>query len=1341
MRTRFILLGSLLSCIVMAGCELNQPPECLTGMTQCEVKRLMGSAIYSVCDEDGNWQPLKSCYDCKGNECIGGLEANIECETDGETKCYDTGTISIQFTCKKHQWNPSICSSYGCEENHCKDDVKQCQDDTPSSCASIDSLNVVVVSSCENNKMQARYCPQGSVCNDEGNDCNLDNPIISCKEISGEECSEDELISTWSKGICINGTCEVAGCNDGYTMYGGNCKPSTICCGQSCENCMESNMICSSSDIMTGKCIPDCSDGQVECDGACIDPKTSNKYCNADKDCKKFTTCDSDRVCSDGVCVCSPTDECDNACFDLSISLNHCGDCQTDCTQTEGWADGSCISGLCNASECEPGYTLKTKTINLSEVPYCANISTIDACGIAETKCTEITGWKSGTCTDGNCVPTECIEGYHPYDSICEHHDDNNCGSHGLACTGSSVTNAMTTECNTQTGECIATHCEAGYHVYEGRCEKDDNTNCGEHGNICQTDNITGSTQVSCDTGNCLATECNTNYLLDNGTCKDKNCDDGTIKCFTENNIGKRYKCSNNNWVPQDKCPNNYSCKEDNTCGDCTDGEKTCDDKSTHGEVSICRYGQWETADICTTSCNLTKDNCGECNNGATQCNNNGKIGYISNCNNGTWSTQAPCTDSHTCKSDTACGDCQNDAKQCSGKKIQICTNGSWTDSTTCQNPTNGTATCKNGSCNYTCNSDYTYNGKKCCANVENGTIKVNNSSTCSFDCDSGFCKDTTNGRCLDSQTDMNNCGTCGIQCNISKVPYSSAVNCINGSCKATACDNNHVLSNGECIDKNCTENEIKCENDSDLVGKIYKCINNNWVVQSSTTCTGSCKSDNKSCGTCINNNTSCSNDSSDVGQKKTCKNGVWGSESPCNNKSSCNGSTCGNCHNGNKQCKSNTQTRVCNGGKWVNDATCTPPDHATATCSDGICGFDCSDDLVSNGVMCCKNIDHGKLIENSKKCEFTCDTNYFICSEQCMSIKNDDKNNCGSCGNKCDDNVSNALETTCAAGVCKATKCQDGYKLKNGECIKRDCKVGDKRCSNIGTTGYIYVCTEDDIWAQTNQCENNNSCNADATDCGKCINNVTLCTQDSKEIGYVQTCENGEWSDKKSCETNSCNPDNTNCGECKNGNTQCINVSNIGQKQQCTDGKWKTISTCNKVSCNKGGECGNCLNGNQQCVNNSSNIGQIQVCKIGAWITDKTCTNASCLKTVECGKCINGSSTCLNETQIQYCESGTYNEPITCTTTNGNAECSMEQNVCKIKNCGYYYYEYNNHCIRKYKNCGTKGYCSDNNCTTDCIKNYISCNNKSVYCATDKECNDTQFGTTVHCFRVLQQL
>lgn len=97
-------------------------------------------------------------------------------------------------------------------------------------------------------------------------------------------------------------------CDDGELACEGECiDPSSdveYCgAGGACEG-DEAGELCEEGEIcVDGGCELDCPESEVACDGSCVDPLTSDDYCGADSACEDFSACSAREQCIAGGCA------------------------------------------------------------------------------------------------------------------------------------------------------------------------------------------------------------------------------------------------------------------------------------------------------------------------------------------------------------------------------------------------------------------------------------------------------------------------------------------------------------------------------------------------------------------------------------------------------------------------------------------------------------------------------------------------------------------------------------------------------------------------------------------------------------------------------------------------------------------------------------------------------------------------------------------------------------------------------------------------------------------------------------------------------------------------------
>jgi hypothetical protein len=547
-------------------------------------------------------------------------------------------------------------------------------------------------------------------------------------------------------------------------------------------------------------------------------------------------------------------------------------------------------------------------------------------------------------------------------------------------------------------------------------------------------------------------------------------------------------------------------------------------------------------------------------------------------------------------------------------------------------------------------------------------------------------CKSPCDNNCVDLNTDNNNCGECGKIC-------PNGQTCSNRECR---CPENSVLFNGTCVNNNsqyqtcgtdtvdtftnkdhCGSCENKCHNTQECVNGNCQCpIGSVWYSADGT---------NYSCVDNSNNNfiefdgkyydttndkEKCGKEGNKCRDDQICKDGLCICSDA--NTAECNGA-CINYKNDSKNC--GDCNKICPNGQICNEGKCQCPIGSVWYSADGT-NYSCVDNSNNNFIeFDGKYYDTSNDKENcgtyGNKCRsdqickdglcICSDANTAECNGTCINTKDDSKN-CGACNNICPD------IQTCTEGKCicpvgtvwyrssgEDHKCVDNSsgRYKDFDGIYYDTLTSSERCGSTGVR-----CRSSDqhcidgncvcIVSNTTDC--NGTCidlNTDNNNCGGCGNKVpdnTTC-QGGKPIGTYQFvyCPKEPWPSSNYTVSDTSN-DTSNCGEC--GKTCGENELCSGKKCYCPFGFTICDGKCVKIDTDD--RCGSCSN---KCTNG-------MVCKTtkqegkgregNTFVitkTDCSCPDGNNLNSrYNCGTCgnqCNSDQTCVGGKCI--CKNGTY--------------------------------------------------------------------------------------------------
>jgi hypothetical protein len=213
----------------------------------------------------------------------------------------------------------------------------------------------------------------------------------------GNKCAANEIcrggkcgcgpLSEHCDGVCTNVQSDPKNCGT---------------CGNKCVTCQ----MC-----LAGACTTDCPIGKDCCGtSGCVDTQTNPAHCGG-----CGITCDPDASCEDGKCVCSsgarasgtcecPNGEmpCNGACVDTQTNPDHCGECDTKCTPCTECRGGACQPVDCGdpCSECRDGACAPKECDACEACQGGECVRDPNCCPETCTPCNE--------CRDGSCQPVDC---------------------------------------------------------------------------------------------------------------------------------------------------------------------------------------------------------------------------------------------------------------------------------------------------------------------------------------------------------------------------------------------------------------------------------------------------------------------------------------------------------------------------------------------------------------------------------------------------------------------------------------------------------------------------------------------------------------------------------------------------------------------------------------------------------------------------------------------------------------------------------------------------------------------------------------------------------------------
>ncbi|MFH2009062.1 MAG: MopE-related protein [bacterium] len=526
---------------------------------------------------------------------------------------------------------------------------------------------------------------------------------------------------------------------------------------------------------------------------------------------------------------------------------------------------------------------------------------------------------------------------------------------------------------------------------------------------------------------------------------------------------------------------------------------------------------------------------------------------------------------------------------------------------------------CSGGVCQYSCQANFydlngdlalggAGNGCEYGCTVSNGGIEAcdNQDNDCDGVVDEGFNK----------QTDVNNCGSCGVVCTAQAGANSVVTGCANGVCQFACAagfvdlnGNVSLGSNGDGCEYGCTPSNggvEACDNiDNDCDGVTDEAPGGGPMIQACY----SGPAGTQGVGPC-------------VGGNQTCTGGAWG---VCQGQVTPQAEVCDNVDN---DCDGATDEA--GGGGPLTQACYTGP---AGTLGVGLCVGGTQSCAAGAWGACA-----GQVIPQLE----TCDGQDNDCDNQTDEDFNTavDINNCGSCGYSCAAHTgANSQTTGCAGGACLFV-CQSNFYDLNGDIALGNGGNGCEYGCTL-TNGGVEACGDGVDNDCDGQIDEGFNFNTDPANCGSCGNSCAAHTP----FGATSTgCSGGAC--QYSCQANfyDLNGDLA-LGDAGNGCEYGCTVSNGG------------IEACD----NQDNDCDGTVDegfNKQTDLNNCGSCGYVCSAHRGAASTATGCANGVCQFA-----CVAGAVDLNGDVSLgsagNGCEYG-------CTITNGGIEiCDGQDNDC----------------------------------------------------------------------------
>jgi hypothetical protein len=651
--------------------------------------------------------------------------------------------------------------------------------------------------------------------------------------------------------VCTGGSCQLS-CQMGLVNCGGTCvdpQTSRGFCGAT-TGCGVGGMgsagaACSAGQVCSaGTGALSCQAGLINCNGTCVDPKSSRLYCGATGACgagggSAGTACTLGQVCSSGTCALSCQAglvNCGGTCIDPQTSRQFCGAVGACGTSGSGSAGTACTAGkICSGGACQ--LSCQSGLINcggtcIDPQTSRSNCGATAGCGVlgmgsAGMACSAGQVCSAGTCQlscqsglvncGGTCVDPQTSRSYCGASGAC---GSGGSGSAGSACGAGQVCSG---------GSC-ALSCQSGLVDCGGTCidPQTSRAYCGATGNC-----------TSVGAGNSAGAVCAAGQICASGTCV-TSCPSGSLNCGGT--------CIN-------PSTDNGHC---GASGDCTNVGMGNSAGTACGAGQVCSGG------TCGLTCQSGLINCGgTCVDPQTSRSNCGATGDCTSTGAGN-SAGAACSPGEICTAGSCVLSCQSGLIACSSTCVSTASNPAHCGG--CGNACSSTGiaepTCFQGSCNGACGANQgDCNANKlsdgCETNLQTSTshcgacgaacTHANVATPVAATCTAGACVVTTcaanygncdsnnfNGCEVDNRTSVSHCGGCGNACSSSGI---TTPNCAAGVCNGS-CDTGYADCNTNKLTDGCEINLTNNASNCGACGTV--CTHANVATPVAATCTAS---------------------------------------------------------------------------------------------------------------------------------------------------------------------------------------------------------------------------------------------------------------------------------------------------------------------------------------------------------------------------------------------------------------------------------------------------------------------------------------------------------------------